>query len=191
MKRIVFSLIAAFFMLANVNTAKASHVLGGEITWRCTGAPGQSQYIFFMTVFRDCTGATWSYSNETMQIFGTPLPRDVATNATISSITLKPDSNKWRQRNNGDMSPICDPTGAQPSNSCSSGDPGSVQAFYYESDPISMKGTPPASGWRFAWESPCCRPNVRNLAGGASGSMVLRAMMYADKDGSSVQVVLI
>jgi len=188
MKRIVFSLIAAFFMLANVNTAKASHVLGGEITWVCTGTPGQSQYIFFMTLYRDCTGATWGYNNENLLIFGNPLPRDVASNSVISSITLKPDSTKWRNLNNGDMSPICDPTGAQPSNSCSGGDPGSVQAFYYESDPINMKGTPPASGWRFQWDNNvCCRPNVRNLSGGASGTMTLRAMMYPDNQGSSVQ----
>src|SRR5690606_16632825 len=108
----VYTFLIVLLSLIFVPKVEASHMIGGEITWECTGSPGQSEYIFYMTLYRDCTGATWGYNNESLLIFGNPLPRDVASNSVISSISLKPDSVKWRNLNNGDMSPICNPTGA-------------------------------------------------------------------------------
>lgn len=183
----VYTILIILFSLTFIPQAEASHNLGGEITWRCSGTPGQSDYVFFMTIYIDCTGATWNYQNQTLKIFGSPLPRNSVTNAEINSITLLPDSVKWQQMNNGDMSQLCDPSGGQANLSCANGDPGTVQAFYYKSAPISMKGTPPASGWRFGWAAPCCRPNVRNLAGGTPPAMTLRAIMYPDRMNSSVE----
>lgn len=183
----VYTILTILFSLTFTPQAEASHNIGGEITWRCSGTPGQSDYVFFMTIYIDCTGATWYYQNQTLKIFGSPLPRNSVTNAEINSITLLPDSVKWQQMNNGDMSQLCDQSGGQANLSCANGDPGTVQAFYYKSAPISMKGTPPASGWRFGWAAPCCRPNVRNLSGGASGTMTLRAIMYPDRMNSSVE----
>ena len=179
------TLLTTIFCFIFTPEINASHILGGEITWACTGMTGQSQYVFYLTVYRDCSGATWNYSNETLQVFGNPLPKDSLSNTNITSIIVKPDSSKWSQLNNGDMSPSCS-SGAIPSFSCSSGDPGTIQAFYYKSDPVNMKGTPPASGWKFGWESFCCRPNLRNLAGGASGVITLRAFMYPDKNNTNV-----
>lgn len=176
MKKLLFILA---FIFAAQGAVQASHVLGGEIGWRCLG---NGRYVFFAKVFRDCSGINLPFRNETLTIQGNPLPRS-ATNATISTITLKPDSNTWINNRFGDTSPTCKPGGQ--TISCGNSDKGAVQQFFYESDPIILRGVPPSSGWRFWLSSlPCCRPtDVANLA--SSGSMMLRAIMYPDAVNSN------
>ncbi|MFT7084746.1 MAG: hypothetical protein ACJAV5_000453 [Vicingaceae bacterium] len=54
--------------------------------------------------------------------------------------------------------------------------------FTYYSDPVTLSGTPPSSGWKFYWEPPCCRPNdIENV--NTNGSMLLRAIMYPTANG--------
>ncbi|MCB0803373.1 MAG: T9SS type A sorting domain-containing protein, partial [Flavobacteriales bacterium] len=93
----------------------------------------------------------------------------------ISTIILKPDSNKWLALNQGMISQTCD-TG-QSIFSCQNGDAGAFQVFPFQSDPIQLKGTPPAGGWTFFW-SDYARPYTDN---GPSGSLGLRATMYPIK----------
>ena len=155
-------------------TSFASHLLGGEITWRCLP---NGQYIFSMTVYRDCWGIDWTFSSETIDIQGSPLPSSSpAGGAIISSIVMNPDVNRLAASNNGDITPSCSPSGVI-SYSCDNRDPGTVQAFHYNSNPINLYGTPPSSGWQFFWQAPCCRANdIDNV--NSSGSTLLRAAMY-------------
>ena len=175
MKKLLLIAILAIFSSQTVN---ASHVLGGEIRWECLS---NGRYVFFAKLFRDCTGIDYPFNNENLTIVGNPLPRSI-NNGTIGSIVMKPDSNTWQNNRNGDTSPTCAPGGT--TITCPGRDPGSVQQFFWQSDPIVLRGTPPSGGWRFYMTPPCCRPNVTNLASG--GSMVLRAIMYPDRNNSPV-----
>src|SRR5690554_6192983 len=101
MKKQYFFLILLSVIFFIPNT-KASHVMGGEVSWKCLN---NGQYVFYMTIYRDCTVLTWNYKDELIRIYGNPLPKD-NNNQTISSILLSPDSVLWLQRNKGDLSPI-------------------------------------------------------------------------------------
>ncbi|MEQ8909278.1 MAG: gliding motility-associated C-terminal domain-containing protein [Vicingaceae bacterium] len=176
MKKLILSLIASVMLMGS---AKASHVLGGEITWKCLST---GKFIFYMRVYRDCTGIDFPFQNEQLEIFGSPRPRN-GNNVQISSITLKPDSARWQQLRNGDTSPSCADNAPDDPYNCASGDPGTVQQFLYQSDPITLSGVPPVTGWRFVWTAPCCRPNVTNLA--TAGTMILRAEMFPDANNTN------
>ena len=49
-------LLLSIFITANVNSSQASHLLGGEITWKCVNVGGIQKYKFTVVVYRDCTG---------------------------------------------------------------------------------------------------------------------------------------
>src|SRR5690554_4629848 len=178
-KSVLLFAIIGFFSF--IPTIKASHVAGGEIIWKCLS---NGKYVFQMKIYRDCTGVGWQYSNETLEVFGNPLPKD-SNNVSIDSIALKPDSSKWRLHNDGDLSPRCDwAVGSVQNLSCRSMDAGTVQVFFYTSDTITLRGTPPAMGWKFIYTAICCRANTKNLQ--QQGVPIYRAIMYADKDSSNV-----
>lgn len=173
-------LLLSISLLLIAQSSFASHVFGGTIYWRCLN---NGQYQFFMEVYRDCTGIPWAYSEEIITIVGNRLPNGASGNP-FDKIVLKPDSAKWLNFNFGDMSPSCtDQYGS--SNSCDNGDQGAVQQFFYKSNPLTMKGVPPTKGWKFYWESACCRPgDVKNVQ--TTGTMLLRAAMYPTVNSESI-----
>lgn len=128
---------------------QASHYLGGEIYWRCT--PG-GDYIFTLTLYRDCTGAN---------ITTTPKTINGPVNITCNFISQT------------DVSPNC-PNSALDLN-CADGDVGSIEKFVFQSGPVSLNGVPPAGGWEFSWTG-FARPTLQN-AGGNTG-YYLRSVMY-------------
>ena len=76
------------------NTSKASHLMGGEITWECIkSGPNAGAYVFHMIVFRDCEGITLT-NNETM--FVENYNGTVDTSFAMTLITME------------DVSPKCD-----------------------------------------------------------------------------------
>jgi len=175
--RSIWLFIITFLIFPNLS--KASHVLGGQVSWKCLPS---GEFQFYATVYRDCTGIDLPFINEFLSIVGNPLPRN-SQHSTISSVLLRPDSNRWITSNFGDVSPECLSSGQQLS--CDDGDPGSIQQFFYRSDPIRLIGVPPDSAWTFWFSSlPCCRPNITNLA--TSGTQMLRAVMYPNASRDSV-----
>src|SRR5690554_6182856 len=147
MKRI-YTLLIVLFSLTLLPKAEASHIIGGEINWECLN---DGRYVFKMKVYRDCSGAPWGFSNETLQVFGNPLPTNI-NNQLVTSIALLPDSARWLQRNNGDISPTCSSNTPQLQLNCDNNNAnyrGAVQAFFYKSDTLVLKGVPPTSGWHF------------------------------------------
>ncbi len=175
MKRLLILLTFFSFSLGSF----ASHTLGGSITWECLS---NGQYVFFMEHYRDCSGIQWTFQNEVLDVVGSPLPTKPG-GSVVNSITMKPNSARQQASNNGDLSPKCDLATGIPFTYDNS-DIGSVQAFYYRSEPITLLGTPPSGGWRFYWQAPCCRPNrIDNVS--TNGRLMLRAFMYAELNGVS------
>jgi hypothetical protein len=144
-------LLAIFFL--PFQDIKASHIMGGEITWECTGT---NQYRFILTLYRDCTGTPQSATVET--IMNTAGANIVCTK--ISTIYYNPECN----------APSCIQATVPYA--------GAVEEHVYRSAPITLNGTPPPTGWDFSWTS-CCRPSgVTNLSNSSGQSFTLRAFMY-------------
>lgn len=132
--------------------SQASHLMGGEITWRCQG----TQYIFTLKLYRDCNGITQG-ANITME------SNSPAGNIPMSRIEMN------------DLTPVgtgC-PTCASPI-----GYQNAVQEHIFESAPITLNGIPPVGGWYFAYSDCCRNVNITNLGAAGSGSFTLRAIMY-------------
>ncbi|MEQ8909818.1 MAG: T9SS type A sorting domain-containing protein [Vicingaceae bacterium] len=176
-KRILTSLLV--LLILTPSSTKASHTIGGEIWWECLG---NGEFVFHAKIYRDCTGIPFNFSPLDLEIFGNSLPRNSA-NAIISTLSLKPDSTSWLATNKGDISPDCQDVGGVFIN-CERGGYGAYQELPYQSDPIHLNGTPPATGWRFSIELPCCRPNLINLA--SQGQSILSAIMYPNGNNDPV-----
>lgn len=186
MKKIVlFAILLIVFI-----PSQATHMMGGQITWECTS---NGQYQFYMELYRNCSSpgggptAGWPFIQRSITINGTTLPRDM-NNATINSIQMNPDTVTWLANASGTTTPDCAPT-AQVLN-CSSGYYGTYQRFFYKSNPITLRGVPPTTGWQFYIIAPCCRPIYTNVPGGAAGTsngMVIRSIMYPDAQNTNAQ----
>jgi gliding motility-associated-like protein len=156
-----FLLFLASFSLL-VTQARASHLMGGEITWECLGT---GEFVFQMKLYRDCSGAA------------APLSAilDVINNPSIATINLSLVSQN-------DISPQCNVAG--PTITCAAASPtnpipGAVEEYIYQSAPTLLNGTPPPQGWVFTYDD-CCRNNaIINLQSPNSSGFTLRAIMYA------------
>ena len=174
MKKLLLVVLILFF----VNDTRATHLMGGEITWECIKSGNKAgQYVFQLKAYRDCQGIA--------------LPEDsifLATHniASISSITLYNFSVT-------DLSPNCDTLNGSnsefscgPSNLGFSGNGnGSVEEHIFRSDTIRILGTPDANGWHFTWGS-CCRNNAITNLNNPNAGFTLRAVMYPFTDSLGV-----
>ena len=56
--------------------AFASHIKGGEITWKCLGASGgvnAGKYVFQLKLYRDCTGIQLApVASQPISVYGHP-----------------------------------------------------------------------------------------------------------------------
>jgi hypothetical protein len=162
----LFLLFLAMISFAHVS--KGTHLMGGEITWRCLGG---GNYVFQMKIYRDCL---------------TPVPVvppggtigiNVHNHPTVTYIGMNQVSFQ-------DISPQCN--GAGPSYNCANPQAGNtaIEEYIYESNPIFLSGTPPAQGWVFTYTSCCRNAAITNLAltfngpGNPSNGFTLRAIMY-------------
>ena len=116
MRRLIFVVIVLVGLIST--PARATHIMGGEITWRCSG----TQYIFTLKIYRDCNGATISTAGQVIDVWYNPILSSIPT--TLVSQT--------------DISPQCfDPL---LSASCADGSganpiPGLVEEYVFESAP--------------------------------------------------------
>jgi gliding motility-associated-like protein len=148
----------------------ASHLMGGEITWKCQGS---GAYIFQMKLYRDCNGVQGP-GVVSLDVFNNPALLSIPLNL-VTQVDISPQCNA--------IGPniTCANAMAQP-NWPNSVTPvtGAVEEFVYQSAPVTLTGTPPAAGWIFAYSS-CCRntaiTNVNNASGGIG--FTLRAIMYS------------
>lgn len=150
MKHLLSLLICLVFTFPA--SLSASHLMGGEITWRCDGS---GNFIFKVKLYRDCNGI--------------PGPSFIA----LSTNTL-PSTISCSLLSQTDISPVgpgC------PTCNVPMGVSSAIEEFIYESAPTALNGTPPPSGWGFYYTDCCRNASISNLAAG-NGEFVLRAVMY-------------
>ena len=169
MKKILSSIVLLFTI---VITAQATHLMGGEITWKCIkSGPNYGKYIFQVKVYRDCQGVPISTSMN-LDVHNVPA-------ITILPLTLYTSN---------DLSPACDTVdGINSPYSCNGTNigyagngVGAVEEHIYISDTVRIIGTPDSLGWHFTWSS-CCR-NSAISNGLADAGFTLRAVMYSYTD---------
>ena len=57
-------LILTLFFTLNTSLLKATHLMGGEITWKCIKSGNNSgKYVFEVKVYRDCQGVSIATSS--------------------------------------------------------------------------------------------------------------------------------
>ncbi len=172
MKRILLLVFGLFFSAQSFG----SHLLGGEIWWRCiTTGPQAGKYHFYLRLYRDCGGA--SMPTGPQNVNGGPLGT-----MTLQTLTDVSDPYWVSGGYPRDASPTCSGT---PNITCAGATgPGTgaiEEAVWRTPTPVTLSGVPPAGGWTFSW-SLCCRPATANLQG--QPSYFLRATMYPYNDGT-------
>ncbi|MEP7264893.1 MAG: hypothetical protein ABI772_10360, partial [Bacteroidota bacterium] len=62
------NLFTFLIVLITSTSAMSSHMMGGEITWECSGG----NYVFTLKVYRDCRGTTFTTSPQNILVEGHP-----------------------------------------------------------------------------------------------------------------------
>ena len=143
-----------FSLVISSLNVSASHLLGGEIFWKCKT---NGAYQFTLVLYRDCGGITLPTSAQTL-------------------ICSNGDSITCNYISTTDVTTSCylGPTSCAGSISGQ----GNMQKYLYQSADITLLGSPPSAGWTFSWTD-CCRPtSIANITGSGSQSFWLRAKMY-------------
>ena len=150
-------------LLFSINSF-SSHLMGGEITWKCLkSGPDIGKYVFTMKVYRDCSGITVSTLTQVVQVWNHPTVTGIDVDFVLQQ----------------DVSPICDPIASGNNQlSCAGGDPGSVEEYIFESQPVQLPGIPPNTGWQFTWDNCCRNAAITNITTPSSAGFTLRASMY-------------
>jgi gliding motility-associated-like protein len=145
---------------------RASHVMGGEISWECNGA---GQYVFQLVFYRDCNGAEVNVISENIGVWNHPSLTQITVNF-ISRI---------------DISPTCTPVAGSPVPlDCGTGmgggnGVGAIEKITYRSNPVSISGVPPASGWIFTYDNYSRSNALTNISNPSTYGITLAAKMFA------------
>ena len=151
-------------------SGRASHIMGGDITWTCVGG----DYVFQLTIYRDCNGPQISTTFETLEVWGHP---------TLSSINVQFVSST-------DVSPFCSqvPSGPGPllcGVGANSGNGiGAIEKAIYKSIPITLNGIPPIGGWVFTHQDFARSSSITNLTDPDTYGITITAKMFAIPGGA-------
>jgi len=159
-------LFVILILLVFSNFAKASHVMGGEITWVCAGT---NTYQFQLVIYRDCNGQDIIANNLDIEVWGHPTVTSINC-LLIQTIDLSPPCT---QVAGGPIQLDCG-TGTSGGNG-----PGAIQKYIFQSAPITLIGTPPAGGWAFTYDDWSRSWSLTNIDSPATYGMTLSATMYA------------
>ena len=166
MKKTLRFILFILLVLGARTPLLASHVMGGEITWRCGNNGG---YLFELVFYRDCNGAEVNVITEDLRVWNHP---------TLTTITLNFISRV-------DISPSClQVSGGPPPLDCGTGSGGgngfgATEKVIYRSNEIQLSGTPPPQGWIFTYENFARSNAITNLSNPSTYGMTLSATMYA------------
>lgn len=138
-------------------STQASHLLGGEVTYRCLG---NGLYRFTVTVYRDCSGISFNQTSVTLSgpvVVVCPL-------VTSSDITPIGTGSSGNIR--------CNPPATYNASK------GGISKFVYEGTAdLSSLTVTPSNG--YVWSTaniPCCRNSSNNS--NCTGDMILRVVMH-------------
>ncbi len=157
-------IILVLLFLFSINFSKANHVMGGEITWECSG----NNYIFTLTFFRDCNGAEINTVSEVIRVWNHP---------TLTSIILPFFSRE-------DISPTCNQVSGSPVPlDCGSGFAGgngigAIEKITYRSSPTSISGVPPSVGWIFTYDNFSRSNTITNLTNPSTYGMTIASAIF-------------
>ena len=169
----ILSLISVL-VLGSFQT-RASHVLGGEITWTCNGS---GLYVFELTFFRDCNGFDVNTGTESILVWNHP---------TVDFIDVDFVSRI-------DISPTCSvvpngPAQLDCGNGTSGGNGiGAIEKVLYRSNPIDL-GIIPTAGITFTFDSFSRSGLITNIQNTTSIGISLTAEMYGFPGQASGQCV--
>ena len=110
------------FALLTSFQLSATHIMGGEITWKCIkSGPDEGKYIFSLKVYRDCDGAALLASTQQLDVWNHP---------TVTTLSLPFDTAS-------DISPDCDVANSgNGALDCITNPVGAVEEFIYTSLPV-------------------------------------------------------
>jgi hypothetical protein len=152
-----------------MSPARATHILGGEITYKCNDQNGL--YEFTVVVIRDCGGSTSGFSSSTINLQG---PHGTTLLPLVAAV---------------DMSPKCGNSSFLQCNppATGQGNIGSMAKFIFKGEVnLSNLSAPPVgTGYTFWVTVPCCRPPgiINSMA--TSGSYSFTAKMFRFVDPGS------
>ena len=175
MKKTLRFILFILLVLGARTPLLASHVMGGEITWRCGNNGG---YLFELVFYRDCNGAEVNVITEDLRVWNHP---------TLTTITLNFISRV-------DISPSClQVSGGPPPLDCGTGSGGgngfgATEKVIYRSNEIQLSGTPPPQGWIFTYENFARSNAITNLSNPSTYGMTLSATMYAEDQTVAVSI---
>ncbi len=158
-----FWLLFVFQLLAL--QLRASHAMGGEITYKCVG---NNRFVFELIFFRDCNGAEVNAMSENLKVWNHP---------TVNSINLPFVSRE-------DISPFCTPVAGGPNRlNCGAGSAGgngigAIERVRYRSQPILLSGVPPVEGWIFTFENFSRSGAITNITNPSAYGITLSAKMF-------------
>ncbi len=142
---------------------KATHVMGGEITWECLA---NGRYIFTLKIYRDCNGVAFNTNNHALQVHNYPNIGNITqiplTFFSVEDITASCEG-----------SPCATLTQADPDI------PGAIEEYVLVSNQINLNGTPPANGWVFTWTYGDRNAAIDNIVNAQNFGITLRAKMFA------------
>lgn len=151
-------------LLMSMREARATHVMGGEITWTCQGG----SYVFQLVFYRNCNGVEVNTVMENLRVWNHP----TVTNITVAFISRE------------DISPTCTPVpNSPPALSCGVGSGGgngigAIEKITYRSNPIVLPGVAPAQGWVFTYENFSRSNDITNLSNPSNYGITLTAYMF-------------
>ncbi len=138
--------------------------MGGEITWVCLP---NGQFQFFMKLYRDCNGTTVVDTSGGLELFNYPTVGSATVHLALTLVSQT------------DISPQCN--GSGPTISCANpaGSAGAVEEYLYQTNPITLNGTPPPEGWILSFDKCCRNAAVTNIVNAGNEGFSLRAKMFA------------
>jgi gliding motility-associated-like protein len=161
MMRVLLLLILTVFCFR----ANATHVMGGEITWKCTG----NGYVFQLVFYRDCNGVDINPVSENLKIWNHPSLSTIPV-LFVSRTDISPNCTQVT----GSPSPLTCGSGANGGNGV-----GAIEKIIYESNPVVLSGVPPAQGWIITYSNFSRNSSITNLTNPTNYGVTVRATMYA------------
>lgn len=162
----VIRLLGLVLLLFAAIPAGATHILGGEITYKCNDQNGM--YEFTVVVIRDCSGSTAGFGSNTINLQG---PHGVTPLPLIASVDLSP------RCSNGTLLRCNSPATGQ-------GATGSYAKFIFrgELSLASVPAPPVGTGHTFWVTVPCCRtPGIVNsMSVNGTQSFTVKMFRYVD-----------
>ncbi len=191
-----FFAILAIVFLTNFNT-NASHLRGGEITWKCVVEGGISKYKFKVVVYRNCTGCDVCLGDfETINICGmngrlNPALNNFFLPGSLTEKFLIANGTEWDIRikrvSRKDVSPSCGYPTVNPlvcvlPPATGASDVGALEKTVYESGAIDFAGVLPPTDANtpliFSFNNNARDGAVNLKPEVAGGTMYLVAKMY-------------